>query len=80
VPDSHQKVISLRFDPDLAEELETVAAVDGQSIADTVRIAVSEHIRCRKADPQFRAALAGRIRRAQQMLDERECADDQGGR
>jgi hypothetical protein len=64
------KVMTLRFDPDLGEELATVAAVDGQSVADTVRLAVAEHIRRRKRDPSFRAVLAARIRRARQMLDE----------
>jgi hypothetical protein len=64
------KNMTLRFEPDLAEELATVAAVDGQSVADTVRLAVAGHIRHRKADPQFRAALAERIRREQQMLEQ----------
>lgn len=66
--------MTLRLDGSLAEDLATVAAVDGKPISDVVRQAVAEHVLSRKADPQFRARLREHIGKARRLLGEDEAA------
>lgn len=60
--------MTIRLDPDLAQDLATVAAVDGRPVSDVIRRAVDEHVKARKADPQFRARLREHIGKAQRLL------------
>ena len=66
--------MTLRLDPDLATDLATVAAVDGRPVSEVVRRAVSDHVKARRADPRFRAALREHIGRARRLLGEDEAA------
>ena len=65
--------MSIRLDDDLADDLETVAAVDGKPMADVIRQAITEHVSARRADPGFKAALRKRVGKLRQML-----GDDDG--
>ena len=65
--DSH-KAMTIRLSPDQAEDLSTVAAVDGQPISQVIRLAIAEHIDERKRDAAFQDSLRQRIARAQSML------------
>jgi hypothetical protein len=60
--------MSLRLPAELAEELETVAAVDGQSLAELIRRSIAEHIAERKRSAEFQQQLRGRIQRTRQLL------------
>ena len=60
--------MTIRLDPAMADDLATVAAVDGKPVVDVVRQAVAEHVAQRKADPRFRSALRERIARERRML------------
>lgn len=62
------RAMTLRLDDDIADDLATVAAVDGKPMADVVRQAVSEHLAARRADPAFRAALRAHIGRVRRLL------------
>lgn len=62
------KAMTIRLSADQAEELQTIAAVDNQPIAEVIRAAIAEHIEDRKRDVQFQNSLLGRIQRAQRML------------
>lgn len=66
------KPMTVRLSDDQATDLETVAAVDGMSAAEVVRVAIASHIEGRKRDPQFREALRARIEREQHLLKVRE--------
>jgi len=60
--------MSIRLDGDLAEDLATVAAVDGRPLVEVIRLAVAEHVTARKADPRFRASLREHLTRMRRML------------
>lgn len=60
--------MTIRLDPGVAEDLSTVAAVDGQTVSDAVRQAVSDYVAARKADPRFRASLREHLARMRRML------------
>ena len=60
--------MTIRLPADQAEELNTVAAVDGVPISEVIRTAIAGHIEGRKCDEVFQDGLRQRIERAQQML------------
>lgn len=60
--------MTIRLDPDQANDLATVCAVDGKTAADVIRQAVADYVAERKADPRFRAALRDYIGRARRLL------------
>ena len=62
------KAMTIRLSADQAEELNTVAAVDGQPISEVIRVAIAGHIEQRKHDAEFQDSLRQRIQRAQRML------------
>jgi predicted transcriptional regulator len=62
--------MTVRLDSGVAEDLATVAAVDGSSVSDVIRHAVMDHVAARKADPQFQAALREHIGKARRLLGE----------
>ena len=65
--ESH-KAMTIRLSADQADELNTVAAVDGQPISEVIRVAIAGHIEQRKHDAEFQDSLRQRIQRAQRML------------
>ena len=62
------KAMTIRLPADQAEDLNTVAAVDGMPISQVIRTAIADHIEDRKRDEAFQDGLRQRIERAQQML------------
>lgn len=62
------KAMTIRLTMDQAEELNTVAAVDGQPVSKVIRHAITGHIEQRKRDTAFQDSLRQRIERAQRML------------
>ena len=64
------KAMTIRLSTEQAEELSTVAAVDGQPVSQVIRMAVAGHIEARKRDAVFQDSLRQRIERAQRMLSD----------
>lgn len=62
------RAMTIRLARDQAEELDLVAAVDNQPVAEVIRAAIAEHIANRKQDADFQDGLRQRIERAQRML------------
>ena len=60
--------MTIRLSAEQAEELNTVAAVDGQPVSQVIRLAIEGHIRQRKRDDEFQDGLRQRIERAQRLL------------
>ena len=60
--------MTIRLSADQAEELNVVAAVDGQPISEVIRMAIAGHIEERKRNDAFQDSLRQRIDHAQQML------------
>lgn len=65
--------MTIRLSADQSDELDTVAAIDGQPVSQVIRSAIAGHIEGRKRDSAFQSMLRQRIERAQRMLpnDER---------
>ena len=62
------KAMTIRLSADQSEQLDTIAAVDGQPVSQVIRSAIAEHIEERKRDSAFQDVLRQRIERARQML------------
>lgn len=62
--------MTIRFDPEMAEALATVAAVDGKPVSEIIRIAVTDHVKARQADSRFRVGLRQHIAKAQRLLSD----------
>jgi predicted transcriptional regulator len=57
------KNLTIRLDDDLAADTEALARAEGQSLNQTVKIALREAVERRQKDPAFR-------RRVRQIIDE----------
>jgi hypothetical protein len=62
------KNMLLRLDPDLAEELQAVAQVEGRSISDVAREAIAALVEQRRRDPRFLTLLDDNLARHQRLL------------
>ena len=62
------KAMTIRLSADQSEELDTIAAVDGQPVSHVIRSAIAEHIEERKRDAAFQDMLRQRIERTRRML------------
>ena len=62
------KNIVLRLDPALAERLEAVAEVEGRSVSDVVREAISALVATRQKDERFIRLLEDNLARHQRIL------------
>lgn len=62
------KNMTLRMDEALAENVQAIAEVEGSTISDVIRSAISEHVDRRKADPEFQKLLKRNIERHAQLL------------
>ena len=60
--------MTIRLSAEQAEELDTVAAVDGKPVSQVIRAAIAGHVERRKRDAAFQDSLRQRIERAQRML------------
>ena len=58
----------LRLDPELAERLEAVAEVEGRSVSDVVREAITTLVAARQRDKKFIQLLEDNLTRHQRIL------------
>ena len=65
---SEYKVLTVRLSTTQAEELTTVASVDGRPVSEVIRKAIADHIEDRKKDDAFQDSLRERINRDQRLL------------
>lgn len=62
------KAMTIRLSADQSEQLDTIAAIDGQPVSNVIRSAIAGHIERRKRDAVFQDMLRQRIERTRQML------------
>jgi len=62
------KNLLLRLDPGLAQRLQTVAEVEGRSVSDVVREAITTLVEQRRTDKRFLRLLDDNLARHQQAL------------
>ena len=62
------KNMVLRLDPGLAERLEAVAEVEGRSVSDVVREAITSLVEDRQRDERFIRLLEDNVVRHQRIL------------
>ena len=60
--------MTIRLTTDQAEDLNTVAAVDGVPISQVIRTAIAGHIEERKRDEAFQDGLRQRIEKTQRLF------------
>ena len=60
--------MTIRLSAEQAEELQTVAVVEGRPIAEVIRTAISAHIESRRKDHDFQESLKERIDRTKRFL------------
>jgi predicted DNA-binding protein len=63
------KNMVLRLDPGLAERLEAVAEVEGRSVSDVVREAITSLVEARQRDERFIELLEDNVARHQRLLE-----------
>ncbi|HEX9358277.1 MAG TPA: ribbon-helix-helix protein, CopG family [Streptosporangiaceae bacterium] len=63
------KNMVLRLDPGLAERLEAVAEVEGRSVSDVVREAITSLVEERQRDERFIQLLEDNLARHQRILE-----------
>jgi predicted transcriptional regulator len=63
------KNMVLRLDPGLAERLEAVAEVEGRSVSDVVREAITSLVEARQRDERFIKLLEDNVARHQRLLE-----------
>ena len=64
------KAMTIRLSADQSEQLNTLAAVDGEPISHVIRSAIAEHIELRKRDTDFQDMLRQRIEQERRMLSD----------
>jgi predicted transcriptional regulator len=62
------KNILLRLDPELAERLQTVASVEGRSVSDVAREAITALVDQRRQDTRFSRLLEENLTRHEESL------------
>lgn len=62
------KNMTLRMDEGLADNVQAIAEVEGTTVTDVIRTAISEHVDRRRADPEFQKLLKRNIERHTQLL------------
>jgi predicted transcriptional regulator len=62
------KNMVLRLDPELAQRLEAVAEVEGRSVSDVVREAITTLVAARQQDRKFIQLLEDNLARHQRIL------------
>jgi len=63
------KNMVLRLDPELAERLQVVAEVEGRSVSDVVREAITKLVEERRRDKRFIKLLEENVARHQRLLE-----------
>jgi predicted DNA-binding protein len=63
------KNMVLRLDPELAERLQVVAEVEGRTVSDVVREAITRLVEQRRRDKRFIKLLEDNVARHQRLLE-----------
>src|ERR687888_1805190 len=63
------KNMVLRLDPELAERLQVVAEVEGRTVSDVVREAITRLVEQRRRDKRFIKLLEANVARHQRLLE-----------
>jgi predicted transcriptional regulator len=63
------KNLTVRLDDDLAADAEALARAEGQSLNETVKLALREAVERRRKDPQFKARLRRIIEEDRELLE-----------
>lgn len=63
------KNLTVRLDDDLAADAEALARAEGQSLNETVKVALREAVERRRKDPQFKARLRRIIEEDRELLE-----------
>ena len=63
------KNLTVRLDDDLAADAAALARAEGQSLNETVKVALREAVERRRNDPQFKERLRRIIREDQELLE-----------
>lgn len=60
------KTLSVRVDPKVAADLESISRVDGMKITDVIREAITSYIDLRRGDPDFQERLRVQMKISQE--------------
>lgn len=63
------KNLTVRLDDDLAADTEALARAEGQSLNETVKLALREAVERRRRDPKFKARLQRIIDEDRELLE-----------
>lgn len=63
------KNLTVRLDDNLAADAEAVARVEGQSLNETVKMALRESVERRRADPEFKNRIKQIIEEDRELLE-----------
>jgi predicted transcriptional regulator len=63
------KTMTVRLDDEQAQQLETVARVEGTPVSEAVRAAIDERIKAKRADKDFQARLQRIVAENQRALE-----------
>ena len=63
------KNLTLRLPDELAADTETIARVEGNSVNETVKQALTEAVERRRTDPAFRARLRRIVNEDRELLE-----------
>ena len=63
------KNLTLRIDRALADQARTVADIEGSTVSDVIRDALTAHVERRRRDPEFQALLRRNLERHQELLN-----------
>jgi hypothetical protein len=69
VANNETRALTVRLSAEQAEDIETIAQVDGTSIAEEIRAALANHIAARRADADFAERLRQTVERNQRALE-----------
>ncbi len=62
------KNMTLRLDEPLAENVQAVAEVEGSTVSDVIRDALTEYVERRRSDPEFQKLVKRNLERHAQLL------------
>ena len=67
-PQRGTKSMTLRMDEGLANKARTIAEIEGTTVSDFIRDALTEHVERRRRDPKFQEMMQRNLKRHQELL------------
>lgn len=64
------KAMTIRLSEELADDLETFAAVQDIPVSEVIRAAIAQHLDSKRKEPSFQSSLRNRISKATRFLEE----------